>query len=52
MRIALQDLTLDHLTVIYPGDKAYPLADRVDVVPLVQAIQSPDLIAPPARREK
>jgi len=49
MRIALQDLKLDHLTVIYPGDRAYPLADRVDVIPFVQAIQSSDLIAPPAR---
>jgi hypothetical protein len=49
MRIALQDLKLDHLTVIYPGDRAYPLADRADVVPFVLAIQDADLIAPPAR---
>ncbi len=34
MRIALADLQLDHLTVIYPGDRPYPLADRVTVVPL------------------
>ncbi len=34
MRIALDDLALDHLTVIYPGDRPYPLADRVSVVPL------------------
>jgi predicted AAA+ superfamily ATPase len=33
MRIALKDLKLDHLTVVYPGDKDYPLADRVTVVP-------------------
>ena len=46
---ALKDLALNHLTVIYPGDRAYPLADRVDVVPFVQAIQSSDHIAPPAR---
>jgi hypothetical protein len=34
MRIALDDLALDHLTVIYPGDRPYPLAGRVSVVPL------------------
>ena len=34
MQIALADLALDHLTVIYPGDRPYPLADRVTVVPL------------------
>lgn len=47
MRIALQDLELDHLTVIYPSDRAYPLADRVDVVPFVHAAEDSDLIAPP-----
>jgi predicted AAA+ superfamily ATPase len=34
MRIALTDLRLDHLTVLYPGTKPYSLADRVSVVPL------------------
>lgn len=34
MRIALEDLRLDRLIVIYPGDKPYRLAERVDVVPL------------------
>jgi predicted AAA+ superfamily ATPase len=33
MRIALEDLQLDQLIVIYPGRKAYPLATNVDVVP-------------------
>lgn len=33
MRIALKDLKLDHLTVVYPGDRDYPLADRVTAVP-------------------
>jgi len=36
MRIALEDLELDHLFVIYPGARAYPLADCVTVLPLVQ----------------
>jgi len=34
MHIVLSDLALDHLTVIYPGDRPYPLAARVTVVPL------------------
>lgn len=34
MRIAMEDLRLDQLTVLYPGDRAYPLADRVAVRPL------------------
>lgn len=31
MRIAIDDLQLDHLTVIYPGTKAYQLAENIDV---------------------
>jgi uncharacterized protein len=34
MRIALDNLRLDHLTVLYPGDVRYVLADRVTVEPL------------------
>ena len=34
MQTALADLALDHLTVIYPGDRPYPLGERVTVVPL------------------
>jgi predicted AAA+ superfamily ATPase len=34
MRIALEDLGLDHLAVIYPGDRRYPMADHVTAVPL------------------
>jgi uncharacterized protein len=34
MRIAMQDLKLDHLYVAYPGDVGYKLADNVEVVPL------------------
>jgi hypothetical protein len=34
MQIALQDLQLDHLAVIYPGERSYPLADKVIAVPL------------------
>lgn len=36
MRIALADLKLDRLYVVYPGDKRYPLAPKVEVVPLAR----------------
>ena len=34
MRIALTDLALNRLLVIYPGEKRYSLAEEVDVLPL------------------
>jgi predicted AAA+ superfamily ATPase len=34
MRIALDDLKLERVVVVYPGSKRYRLADRIDVVPL------------------
>jgi len=39
MRIALQDLRLDRLLVIYPGDKPYRLAPIVDVVPATSVVE-------------
>lgn len=33
MRIAMKELRLHRLTVLYPGDRSYPLADRIEVVP-------------------
>jgi len=46
MQIALADLALDHLTVIYPGDRPYPLADRVTVVPLAAIATGAHALAP------
>jgi predicted AAA+ superfamily ATPase len=34
MRIALADLKLDELKVVYPGDRSYALAPKVEAVPL------------------
>jgi len=34
MRIALSDLQLEHLIVVYPGEQSYPLSERVTAVPL------------------
>lgn len=36
MRIALEDLKLERLAVVYPGPLRYALADRVEAVPLSQ----------------
>ena len=38
MRVAMADLKLDHLYVVYPGDRKYSLANNVDVVPLSQLV--------------
>lgn len=34
MAAVLQDLGLEHLWVVYPGDKSYPLAENISAVPL------------------
>lgn len=34
MRVALNDLELEHLWVVYPGDEPYPLDDRISVLPI------------------
>ena len=36
MRVALADLGLDHLWVIYPGDDAYDLDDRISALPVAE----------------
>ncbi|MGH7366836.1 MAG: ATP-binding protein [Candidatus Rokuibacteriota bacterium] len=36
MRVALGDLKLAHLTVLYPGARRYALTDRVTVLPAVE----------------
>jgi predicted AAA+ superfamily ATPase len=38
MRIALEDLALDALLVVYPGDRTYRLAERVHVVPAASVV--------------
>ncbi|GMQ79192.1 MAG: hypothetical protein BMS9Abin02_1753 [Anaerolineae bacterium] len=34
----------DHLAIIYPGARSYPLADRVTAVPLEYIVQEVDII--------
>ena len=62
IHIALDDLGLDHLAVIYPGDMIYPLEDRVTVLPLTALARGGAMTrllrgrgrpkAPAARRKK
>lgn len=40
MRIAMADLKLDELLVVYPGDKRYSLAAKIDAVPLAQLVNA------------
>jgi hypothetical protein len=41
MQIALRDLKLDRLIVVYPGERRYRLAERVEVVPLTELVGTP-----------
>jgi len=40
MAVVAEDLDLAHLWVVYPGDKAYPLADSVSTLPLASIGES------------
>lgn len=40
MRIALADLKLDELNVVYPGQTRYALTRKVEVVPLAQLVKA------------
>jgi hypothetical protein len=40
MRIALKDLRLDRLYVLYPGERRYSLGKRVDVIPLAEFVNA------------
>ena len=53
MRIALGDLRLEHLIVLYPGTRRYTLADRVSVVPLAEIVQGdPEILLPRPRHPR
>jgi predicted AAA+ superfamily ATPase len=50
MQIALGDLKLERIAVVYPGTKRYPLAERVEVVPLEALVDGIEGLFPGARR--
>ncbi len=41
MRTALADLELENLWVIYPGQQAYPVEERISVLPLKEITRLP-----------
>jgi predicted AAA+ superfamily ATPase len=47
IRIAFEDLGLEHIAVVYPGEKRYPLGERVEAVPLHELGDSPGGLFPP-----
>jgi predicted AAA+ superfamily ATPase len=49
MRIALSDLRLQHLRVLYPGDQRYELGRGVMVVPLAELATDPGVITSGSR---
>jgi uncharacterized protein len=49
MRIALRDLQLDYLTVLYPGSRRYELTEQVSVVPLATLAEGVDTLFPHPR---
>jgi hypothetical protein len=42
MRTVLEDLELDALSVVYPGDREYTLAHNVRVIPVAAALNLSD----------
>jgi predicted AAA+ superfamily ATPase len=44
MRIALHDLKLDRLLVVYPGEQHYRLGDQVEVIPLMKLVEAGERI--------
>ncbi len=43
IRIALEDLNLEKLVIVYPGTKRFRLNNRVEVVPLIALVQGEQL---------
>lgn len=51
MRIALADLRLERLTVVYPGKQSYELAPEITVLPLDTAVaKGTDILVPKRQR--
>ncbi|MCP4599088.1 MAG: ATP-binding protein [Proteobacteria bacterium] len=36
MRIALEDLNLNHLYLVYPGNETFPLSETITVIPVTK----------------
>jgi hypothetical protein len=49
MQIAQRDLALERIAVLYPGTRRYPLAERIEAVPLAAVAEGLPGIFPPGR---
>ena len=43
IRIALEDLGLERVVVVYPGERRYPITDSVEALPLRELVGAPSL---------
>jgi len=46
IRIALEDLKLERIAVVYPGSQRYHLTNNVEVVPLTAAVKGMEGLFP------
>jgi len=49
MRIALADLRLERIAVVYPGERRYRLSAQVEAVPVRAVARGMDGLFPPGR---
>ncbi len=45
IKVAMEDLQLDKLIVFYPGEKAYPISERIEVLPLSRLADPEKILA-------
>ncbi len=45
--VALQDLCLKKLYIVYPGKERYRLHEKVDVIPLAECVDLPERVTNP-----
>jgi len=46
MAVAIHDLGLEHVWVVYPGEQAYPLDERISALPVTQVSDLPKTLTP------
>lgn len=49
IRIACDDVGLSRVAVVYPGSKRYPIADKVEAIPLAELARAPTIFGPASR---
>jgi len=49
MHVAIADLSLAHLWIVYPGQTAFPITSRLSALPLRESAQLPRALTTNAR---